>query len=332
VASLLHEDQLVSELKELNNYLEKRHRVGGTTGERRQQAEQKGVFAPLSGLSGKEISSFFQGRPLVGVDGSLATYGASYPYVVTFFRALAHTTSSGSSNERIWVQKIFSPLLPRYQEKMEERISKGQNPDEAMAHLRWETLATLEAKAALQVLESRPRLVVFDGGFARLKMHAPQIWNELKVTALEQEVLLLGVTEEIATCSLAQTLIAEGEQGLPGLMGDREILFGLLQPGETYRLHEGDSGEQGRLYARFARHPQVVAVDYLRDQESVFEPALNFLYSITPSHGRGFPLWLDVVDAEVRLSREEVEAMIATCLDPAMAEVFLRPLRASREL
>ncbi|MEG3068731.1 MAG: hypothetical protein RQM95_11160 [Syntrophaceticus schinkii] len=82
---MLHEDQLVSELKELNNYLEKRHRVGGTTGERRQQAEQKGVFAPLSGLSGKEISSFFQGRPLVGVDGSLATYGASYPYVVTFF-------------------------------------------------------------------------------------------------------------------------------------------------------------------------------------------------------------------------------------------------------
>ena len=44
-----------------------------------------------------------------------------------------------------------------------------------------------------------------------------------------------------------------------------------------------------------------------------------------------FP-WLDVVDAEVRLSKEEVDAMIATYLDPAMAEVFLRPLRASREL
>lgn len=131
---MLHEDQLVSELKELNNYLEKRHRVGGTTGERRQQAEQKGVFAPLSGLSGKEISSFFQGRPLVGVDGSLATYGASYPYVVTFFRALAHTTSSGSSNERIWVQEIFSPLLPRYQEKMEERISKENTKQKDKAY------------------------------------------------------------------------------------------------------------------------------------------------------------------------------------------------------
>jgi len=39
-----------------------------------------------------------------------------------------------------------------------------------------------------------------------------------------------------------------------------------------------------------------------------------------------------VVDAEVRLRKEQVEAMIAACLDPAMVEVFLRPLRANREL
>lgn len=215
---------------------------------------------------------------------------------------------------------------------MESHISKGQRPDEAMAHLRWEILAKLEAEVAEKTLALRPRLVVLDGGFARLKMHAPEIWSRLKITALEQDVLLLGVTEEIATSSLVRTFTQKDDPGFTGVMGDREILFGLLQPGETYQLHEGNSGEQGRLYARFARHPQVVAVDYLREQESSLEPALNFLYSITPSHGRGIPLWIDVVDAEVRLSREEVEAMIATCLDPAMAEVFLRPLRASREL
>ena len=329
---LLHEDLLVTELKELNKYLEKRHRVGGTTREKRLRAHQKGVFAPLLELSGKEISSFFRGRPLVGVDGSLANYGASYPYVLTFFRALAHTTGTDCNNERIWDQEIFSPLLPRYQEKIEERRSKGQGPEEVIAHLRWETLATLEARVTKQTLTLRPRLLVLDGGFARLKMHAPEIWSGLKVTALKQDVLLLGVTEEIATCLLARMFSLDRDANFPGVMGDREILFGLLEPGETYRLHEGDSADQGRLYARFARHPQVVAVDYLKDQESVLEPALNFLYSITPSHGRGFPLWLDVVDAEVRLSREEVEAMIATCLDPAMAEVFLRPLRASRDL
>ncbi|MDD2556582.1 MAG: DNA double-strand break repair nuclease NurA, partial [Syntrophaceticus sp.] len=266
------------------------------------------------------------------VDGSLVNYGASYPYVLTFFRALAHTTGSGGISERIWEQEVFTPLLPKYQKKMDEHISRGQDAEEVLAHLRWEILATLEAKAAVQSLRAKPRLLVLDGGFARLKNHAPEIWSSLKSAALEQDALMVGVTEEIATCSLAQTFNLAGEADSPRVVGDREILFGLLEPGETYRLHEGGSGEKGRFYARFAKHPQVVAVDYLKAQENEVMTALSFLYTITPSSGRGIPLWLDVVDAEVRLTRGEAEAMLATCLDPAVAEVFLRPLRASREL
>jgi hypothetical protein len=85
---VLPQEQLISELKELNEYLEKRHRMEGTTEERRQRAKQKGVFADLSKLSAEEIASFFQGMPLVGVDGSLVNYGASYPYVLTFLEYL----------------------------------------------------------------------------------------------------------------------------------------------------------------------------------------------------------------------------------------------------
>lgn len=322
---------MVDELKGLNTYLEQRLRVGGTTGERRQLAEQKGFFTRLRALSTNEISSFFQGRALVGVDGSMVTYGASYPYLLTFFRALAYATSA-IKNKRIWEQEIFSPLLPRYQEKIDEHLNTGQTPEEAVAHLRWETLATLESQVALQALALNPRFLILDGGFARLKMHAPAIWSELKAAALKQEVSLLGITEEIATCSLIKSLGLKGNSASRGVVGDREILFGLLRPGETYQLHEKNSSEKGRLYVRFARHPQVVAVDYLAAQESELIPALNFLYSITPAHGRGIPLWLDVVDAEVRLSREQVDAMISACLDPAMVEVFLRPLRANRDL
>lgn len=329
---MLPRDQLIFELKELGQYLEKRHKRGGTTGKRRQRARQKGVFADLSKLSPGEIASFFQGRPLIGVDGSLVNYGASYPYVLTFFRALAHTTGSGGISERIWEQEVFTPLLPRYQDKLDEHLNRGQDAEEVLAHLRWEILATLEAKVAAQSLQGKPRLLVLDGGFARLKNHAPEIWSSLKSAALEQDVLLVGVTEEIATCSLASTFNLAGEGDFPRVVGDREILFGLLEPGEAYRLCEDGGGEKGRFYVRFAKHPQVVAVDYLKAQENEVLFALNFLYTITPSSGRGIPLWLDVVDAEVRLTRGEAEAMIATCLDPAVAEVFLRPLRASREL
>lgn len=329
---LLPEDKLVDELKGLNTYLENRSKVGGSNRERRQRAEQKGNFTPLCRLSGKEISSFFQGRPLVGVDGSLVTYGASYPYLLTFFRALAYATSVGGGHQRIWEQEIFSPLLPRYQQVIDEQLSAGQTPEEAMAHLRWRILAQIESKVAVQAVSLKPRLLLLDGGFDRLKNHAPDLWHELKAAALREGVLLLGVTEEIATCSLMKILGFDGDPFCPGVMGDREILFGMLRPGEMYQLKERSGGEKGRLYVRFAGHPQVVAVDYLREQEREIEPALYFLYSITPTHGRGIPLWLDVVDAEVRLRKEQVEAMIAACLDPAMVEVFLKPLRANREL
>ncbi len=329
---LLPEDKLVDELKGLNTYLENRSRVVGSQGERRQRAEEKGIFTSLRRLSGKEISSFFQGKPLVGVDGSLVTYGASYPYLLTFLRALAYATSAGGGHQRIWEQEIFSPLLPRYQQIIDEHLSAGQTPEEAMAHLRWGILAQIETKVAVQAVSLKPRLLLLDGGFERLKEHAPDMWKELKAAALREDVLLLGVTEEIATCSLMKILGFDQDPLCPGVMGDREILFGMLRPGEMYRLKERTRGEKGRLYVRFAGHPQVVAVDYLLEQEEGLEPALNFLYTITPAHGRGIPLWLDVVDAEVRLRKEQVEAMIAACLDPAMVEVFLRPLRANREL
>ncbi len=329
---MFHEGQLVSELKELNNYLKERRSAGGSTAHRRELAMRKGDFIPLSTLRKKEISSLFRGRSLVGVDGSLATYGASYPYTVTFFRALAHITSSQDEGQKVWTQEILSPLLPKYREKIEKYLEEGQGHDEVMAHLRWKMLATLEAEVALEAMRSDPRLLLLDGGFARLRTHAPEIWTQLKAGSLQKGLFLLGITEEIATSSLVQKIIPKGEQGGIGVIGDREFLFGILESGEIYRLHGEESGEEGRLYARFAGHPQVVAVDYLQEQSDDLGPALNFLYTITPSHGRGFPMWLDVVDEEVRLAKEEVEAMISTSLAPDLAEVFLRPLRASRDL
>lgn len=321
---------LLSDLEELNRYLRRRHQAGGTIRERRKRAHEQGVFTVLRRLSAPEIRAFFRERPLAGVDGSLVTCGASYPYVVTLFRALARTTGI-SGGLRIWADDIFSPLLPRFQENLGEKLDQGLAPEEVMAHLRWGILAQLEAQVCEAALtRERPRLMLLDGGFARLEKHAPKVWGSLKMAALDRDVVILGVTEEIATRSLAETLL--GDSGIAGVAADREVLFGLLHPGETYRQNGGCSGEKARIYVRFARHPQVVAVDYLVSQEKDLAQALNFLYTITPAHGRGFPLWLDVVDSEVRLTREQVEALLATSLDPALAEVFLRPLRASREL
>ncbi|MDK2880435.1 MAG: hypothetical protein PWQ99_210 [Clostridia bacterium] len=321
---------LLSELEELNRHLRRRYRAGGTIRERRGRARERGVFASLRRLSRAEIRDFFGERTLGGVDGSLVTTGAGYPYVVTLFRALARTTGNGGGR-RIWAEELFSPLLPRFQESLQAKLEQGLGAEEAMAHLRWGILAQLEARVCAEALaKERPRLMLLDGGFARLEKHAPQMWGSLKAAALDRDVVILGVTEEIASRSLAKALWGDGL--LAEAAADREVLFGLLQPGETYLLEEEGTGEKGRIYVRFAGHPQVVAVDYLTAQEKELAQALNFLYTITPAHGRGFPLWLDVVDNEVRLTGEYVEALLAASLEPAMAEVFLRPLRANREL
>ncbi|HHW40862.1 MAG TPA: DNA double-strand break repair nuclease NurA [Syntrophomonadaceae bacterium] len=323
-------DGMITEIKELNKFLRERRLAGGTSTERRLQAGREGSFFRLRRLTGEEIRSFFQGHPLVGVDGSFNNYGASFPYVVTFFRALARSSRPDpQTGERIWAHRIFSPLLPRYREQVREKLELGLEPEDALARLRWEILATLEAEVGKQALiMKKPRLLLWDGGFARLEAHAAATWQQIRDEALQQGTIMLGVTEEIATASLVQALSPDAGD----IWGDREVLYGLLKPGEVFCRQERGGSKRKRVYVRFASHPQVVAVDYLPEQEQELAAALNFLYTITPSHGRGFPLWLDVVDAEVRITREEMEALLATYLDPVLTEVYLRPLRSRREL
>ncbi len=231
---------------------------------RRREARKKGTFFPLRRLGREEIQKFFKGSSLVGVDGSVGTYGASFPYTVTFFRALARSTRADNTGEgRIWTHQLFSPLLPGHQAKVEEKLKAGLDPEEAVARLRWETLAVLEAEAGKQAVEREcPRLLLWDGGFARLETHASLLWKSLKTRALRQGTVILGITEEIATSSLVQVLGNPEELEEKGMIADREILYGLLRPGEAFQREEDDK-KKGRVYVRFARHPQIIAVDYL---------------------------------------------------------------------
>ncbi len=277
----------------------------------------------LRALAGEAVRSFFGGRPLAGVDGSVVSLGASYPYCLSFFRALAKVSRPAGEEGKTWSFSLFCPLLPAHGALVEEMIAAGRDAEEALTCLRWEFLVRRELEAARACLERHePRLLLWDGGFARLRAYGGEEWEEFKKEALARETVLLGVTEEVAARSLGKRLGFSGEAASPA---DRELLYGLLEPGEAFFV------APGRLYARLAHHPQAVAVDYLPEQEEFVLPALRYVYTITPRAGRGFPLWLDIVDAEVRLTRQEAELLLSSCLDPALTELFLRPLRARRD-
>ncbi|MGB9791302.1 MAG: DNA double-strand break repair nuclease NurA [Thermacetogeniaceae bacterium] len=327
---MVFSEGLIEEIQELNRFLRKRRLMVGTAEEKRLRAEREGSFSRLCRLSGEEIRRFFQDQPLVAVDGSFNTYGASFPYLVTFFRALARSTGENSeTGGRIWGHRLFSPLLPSCWEKIKEKLEQGLEAEDALASIRWEMLAELEAEVGLQALAAeKPRLLLWDGGFARLEIHAAATWVRIRKKALDQGTVVLGVTEEIATSSLVQSLLPGAGEN----WGDREVLYGLLEPGEAFLREEGDKKKRGRVYVRFASHPQVLAVDYLPEQRGELMTALCYLYTITPSHGRGFPLWLDIVDAEVRITKEEMDTLLAAYLDPELVEFYLRPLRSWRDL
>ncbi|KUK31874.1 MAG: NurA-like protein [Thermoanaerobacterales bacterium 50_218] len=324
------DNELIGELRELNTFLQERNRARGSREGRRLLAGRKGKFFPLRRLQKSEIQEFFQDAPLVGVDGSLNTFGASFPCQVTLFRALAKSSRKEPGEGEIWAAEVFSPLLPDHQKMVEEEQKMGLGIEEALARVRWKLLASLEVKVGRRALEKfRPRMILWDGAFARLETHAPEAWKELRERALSEGVLMLGITEEIATSVLSRQLEIPAEAS--GLTADREILFDLLDPGEAFYLEEQEKEGKGRVYVRFSWHPQVIAVDYLPEQEEVLPEALSFLYTITPSRGRGFPLWLDVVDAEVRLTAAHLEGFLAAHLDPHLVELFLRPLRWQRD-
>ncbi len=330
-------DGLAAELKELNGALARRQQAAGGTAMRRNLAQQIGKIAPLRYLGPEEIRALFGDSPLVGVDGSFGSCGASFPYTATFFRALARSTRRGAAGNRFWAYKVFSPLLSKDQARVQWLLDQGINPDDALAHIRWETLAAMETQMGEAALErEHPRILLWDGGFARLEKHAPAIWGRIKNGALQKGAIMLGVTEEIATQVLVEQ-VSEIEDALKGAFtgwADREFLYGLLQPGEILRVHKQTNSpcRWNRVYARLSGHPQAIAVDYLAEQAGDLDDAMNFLYTVTPAHGRGFPLWLDVVDAEVRITAEQVEVLLAAYLDPDLRELFLSPLRARRDL
>ncbi len=205
----------------------------------------------------------------------------------------------------------------------------GLEAEDALARTRWEMLAELEAEVGMRALAAEePRVLLWDGGFARLEIHAAGAWGEIRERALRQGTVVLGVTEEVATSSLVKPLFPDAGEN----WGDREVLYGVLRPGEAFIREEGNKKKRGRVYVRFASHPQVLAVDYLPEQKEELMTALCYLFTITPSHGRGFPLWLDIVDAEVRITREEMDTLLASYLDPELLEFYFRPLRSWRDL
>src|SRR5690606_12270310 len=84
------------------------------------------------------------------------------------------------------------------------------------------------------------------------------------------------------------------------------------------------------VFARFSTSPQAIACDFIPQQESYIEDAMNLLITLTPANGQGIPSWLQLVDAQVRLRKKDMDRVLYTCLDASLLERYFMPNRERR--
>ncbi|MBL0386318.1 DNA double-strand break repair nuclease NurA [Tumebacillus sp. ITR2] len=344
---------LAEQLQGLNRNLhnQRRDRVSNTK-LRAALETSVGEFRQARRLSGPETEAIFSGRPLVGVDGSVNQVGGNYPYTVHLFKSLAKSTMPGRNGETA-VERVemISPLLPDNlreirnfleERRHEIRVNEGLDDTErvndlaeqqAYFMLADQRMVEMELKVAMEAIERfSPHLVLMDGGFSRLKGKGGELWDQFEDLALTMGSVVVGVIEEVGSYRLQSRL---GEDVLNGFVHrhDREILFGTLNQGEWLKtsLDRPIKNEFYTVFTRLSDLPQAGACDFLREQADAVEDVIDFIYTITPNKSRGIPLWLDVVDAEVRLTKKQIDLIVKTNVDVENIESFLRPQRDRRD-
>ena len=282
---------------------------------RERVAARVGRLRPLRRLSAEQIREWLGGRSLAGVDGSCNLVGGPYPHYVAVMAAVARTTRG----EEVWAWQVWSPL------DRGERL--GEEADE-MARRR--ALSALEARVAAEALERySPRLLLVDGPLVRLRIEAEREWENLFAQARRQGTLPVGVIESVGTSVVASLL---GDDLPPPWRGafDRELLWGLLEPGEMLTVEHPHRPGLRTCFMRASQDPAPTGLDFpaLVPADENLEMVADVLYTLTPRGGRGIPLWVDLVDARVRIEDHVVRALVESGIS---RENWLRFLASRRE-
>jgi hypothetical protein len=324
-------DDWVKQLQQLNGRLRisfSDQRLGSKQ-QRRQVLQQVGRIRRLTRLSGDALAGVLGNRPLVGVDGSSNTFGGQFPYYIDLLRALA----KASTGDVVILKDIHCPIPP--EDEADEETALRSDTEE-----RQRKLASLEIQAALAAVERfHPAVILMDGPLVRFDMRTRESFLILRDTVVRENILLLGCIENIESKVLTTVL---GDAVPPGWRNryDRDLLWDTLEYGEVLEVDRpakglprpGDPREEEQCvpirtwFMRSSLDPGVVGVDMLEEQVSQAGPLMDYLFTLTPADGRGIPIWLDVVDREVRLTDVELQAYLDV-LDPQVKRLF----RSKRE-
>jgi hypothetical protein len=320
--------ETIGELEKLNFFIKSNQFCTHSRERLRKMLADQGVIKKAVPILEGNLEEFTGSRPVVAVDGSRLEYGSFYPYYIVFMKTLAKSTLTMNGKDSIINSQLLTPVEPVFFNQVEEYSQKRQiSIDEAYRNLLKESLAHMELKTALKaVKEFNPCVLIMDGGFLLFDKF-PE-WQELCESCIAQNTILVGIIEEVATAELGKwfNLVSPFRPRVY----DREVLFGVFDQGEYIHFYSVNRIKKNycTVFARLASAPQACGCDFLPDQEESVEKTMDFLYTLTPRHGQSIPAWLQIVDAEVRLRKKEMDRVVNTCIDK---DIYERYFKANRE-
>lgn len=288
-----------------------------------------GKIKPLEKLSEVNLKSYQRKGGIVGVDGSNNRVGGAYPHFVEAYQALAKSTIY--KDNPLFLADIYTPLFDKERSDLPIEEQEESEDREDKKNIK---LATIEVEAAIASVEKfKPYAVLMDGGLIRYNIYARDKWKELRSICEEKDIILVGVIKDIKTSIIGDRL-KEKNEDINDSFYDRELLFGKLQYGEMVIINErvNKKGREGYSsgFIRSSLAPTVIGMDILDSQKSSIEDMGRLILTLTPETSRGIPLWLDIVDKEVKISDAMMKALMERYMDRALYERFFISERDKR--
>lgn len=313
-------EEIRSKLSQLNEELKDKASETADRALIRSELEKVGSFYNVNRMQPQDIKAFSRGQGMVGVDGSYVVYGNTFPNQIFISQALAKCTKNEKDKSLLTFVETGNTFA--------EIDSK--NPSEEFRKECSRQVTKMEVSVAFNALvKHEPFITLFDGGFWRLSKDAPVEWENFKKETLERQTPCVGIIEDIGSFDLYKTINKEGKHDLSFTL-DSDILFGLLEEGEVFIPNELYLNEFVRAFARFSKDPHPIACDFLPEHRNLVMPLLSFIYSMTPVEGRGVPLWIDIVDKEVKVTEDAVQLLVEMQIDPVFRERYFVGKRNNR--
>lgn len=281
---------------------------------RKELTENVGRLIEMEKFPKEKLSKY---KRTVGVDGSNNRSGGAFPHFIEIFQGLAKSTDG---NE-VYKNKVYTPTL--------NDIYEDKN-------LSQKYLATIEIETALEYINKYDfDYLMMDGGFIRYKINCLDLFTELRETCEAKNIILFGVIKDLKTNVIARSLEIDES------IYDREILFNRLKTGEAVLIRneinkkfikDGLGEGFSSAFMRTSKFPGAVGLDILDTQEKYLEVISNLIYTLTPMSSRGVPLWLDIVDKDVKITDEILTTLLEEYLDRDVYERFFISERDKRSL